>query len=130
MSNDLLSFNKSVRRSAMIYLVLAAGVISAVLALSIDPALHCKENTCPGWLRGIFGSFGALVALGALTSLVKKSEWGSRVDRNERRLIWWVGPPPRQEKSIDIDRISVVRVETKWDSHKLIIRERLAVVSP
>jgi hypothetical protein len=123
MNNDILSFNRPARRSTMIYLVLAVGAIFAFTALSIDPKVHCVEYGCPGWLRGIAGSLGTLLALGALTALMKNSEWGSRVDRDARRLIWWVGPPPRKEHSVAIDEIAVVRVETKWDSDKIFIRD-------
>jgi hypothetical protein len=124
MNNDILSFNRPARRSTMIYLVLAVGTIFAFTALSIDPKVHCAEYGCPGWLRGIAGSLGTLLALGALAAVMKNSEWGSRVDRDARRLIWWVGAPPRKEHSVAIDEIAVVRVETKWDSDKIFIRDR------
>ena len=81
------------------------------------------EYDCPVWLRGIAGGFGAFLAIGALAALITNSEWGSRVDRETRRLLWWNGAPPRKEHSCDIDRIALVRVETKGDSDKILIRD-------
>jgi hypothetical protein len=123
MNSDNLSFNKPARRSGMIYLVLAAGTVFALAVFSIKPEVHCVEYDCPGWLRGIAGGFGAFLALGALAALMTNSEWGSRVDRERRRLVWWNGAPPRKEHSFEIDGIAVVRVETKWDSDKILFRD-------
>ena len=123
MTSDNLSFNKPTRRSAMIYVVLAVGTAFAFAVFSIKPEVHCVDYDCPGWLRGTAGGFGALLAIGALAALMTNSEWGSRVDRDTRRLVWWNGAPPRKEHSAEIDRIAVVRVETKWDSDKILIRD-------
>ena len=123
MISDPLSFNKPARRSPVVYLVLAVGLFFVFTVFSIKPGVHCVEYDCPRWLRGIALGLGSLFALGALAALVRNSEWGSRVDREARQLLWWVGVPPRKEHSFAIDRIAVVRVQTSGDSDSLLLRD-------
>jgi hypothetical protein len=124
MPGDSLSFEKQARRSGMIYSVLAVSSIFAITALSIKPEVHCLEYDCPVWLRGLLFGFASFLVLGAVLALVRNSVWGSRVDRQTRRLIWWAGVPPCQEQEIDIDQIAVVRVETSGDTNRLVLRDK------
>jgi len=121
---------QTARRSFTLYAVLAAGLVFVFTALGIDPARDCIQSACPGWLRSVAFGLGMLFAGGAALAMWRATEWGSRIDPAKRQLIWWHGPPPRSETAIDIDHLAVVRVETKWDSDRLILKDRDGNIVP
>src|SRR5262245_32906652 len=63
------------------------------------------------WLGFSGGGFTLMILL-----LVKRYrlhifsnlEWGSYIDLPAKRIIWWDGPPPRVEKSIDIGELACI----------------------
>lgn len=109
------------RRSFTLFAVLAAGLVFVFTAFTIDPARDCVDYACPGWLRWLAFATGGVFAGSAALAMWRKCEWGSFIDPEARQIVWWHGTPPRREKSIPIDLIGVIRVETKWDSDRLIL---------
>ena len=119
-----LAYAQTAHRSPIVYLMLASGLTFVVLGFSIDPVHQCADQKCPDWLRHSAVALGALFVLGAAVALAFRSRWGSRVDIRRRAIIWWNGTPSSREMVISVDDIAVVRVETKWDSDRLILRGR------
>ena len=112
------------RRSFTLYAVLAAGLVCVFTAFTIDPARDCVAYGCPGWIRWLAFAAGALLAGGAALAMWRKCEWGSFIDPEARQIVWWHGPPPRRENAVAIDTLAVIRVETKWASGRLILKDR------
>ena len=107
----------------MLYAVMAAGLVLVFAAVAIDPARDCVDYDCPGWLRWPALGVGAVFAGGAALAMAQKAEWGSRIDIGARQLIWWNGAPPCRVRIVDLTRLAVVRVETRWDSDRLILKD-------
>lgn len=112
------------RRSFTLYAVLAAGLVFVFVAFTIDPARGCAAHGCAGWIRWLAFVVGVSFAGGAALAMWRKCEWGSYIDAEARHIVWWHGAPPRREQMIAADGIAVIRVETRWDSDRLILIDR------
>jgi hypothetical protein len=112
-------YRQTARRSFPHYLMLVGGLVFVVASLSVDPAVHCRESGCPQWLIWSAFGLGALFAAGGAAALLRNAEWGSRIDHAKRQLVWWQCVPPVVEKTIAIDDIREIRIDTSSDSNTL-----------
>jgi hypothetical protein len=112
-------YRSHARRTWYLYAVLAAGLLFAGTPMLIEPSRNCVEYPCPDWLRWTIFLIGLTFGGSAAHALIRKIEWGSRLNPQERTLVWWYGAAPAAEQFVDVDRIRTVRVDTSGDSDKI-----------
>jgi hypothetical protein len=117
-----LAHRSRARRSALFYLLIAAGALFVWAPLAVSPELHCVEYPCPIWLRAFIFGLGALFGGGALVAVLRGIEWGSRLDERTNEIVWWHGPPGAVEHRIPVARIRRIEV-LGGDSVRMILRD-------
>lgn len=117
-------YRQTARRSFQSHVMLVSGLVFVAASFAVDPAIHCRESHCPGWLLWVAFALGALFALGGAVAILRNGEWGSRFDHQKRQFIWWHGVPPLKERAISIDDIAEVRVDTSGDTDTLRLIDR------
>ena len=107
----LFEYRKYSRRYWLHYLLVAAGALFMYLAWNFGSQPECNEHNCPSWIRYLAGIVGFLFSVGGGMAILRKWQWGSRVDLQTQELIWWASYPPVVETRIPMQKIGTISID-------------------
>jgi hypothetical protein len=100
----------------MFWAIAAIGLVFVLTAVNIEPEVHCTEYPCPDWLLITAVVVGGGFATSAIVSMYADYQYGSRVDVERGRVLWWAGYPPYVEHAIPLAVIARILVEPASDT--------------
>lgn len=109
-----LSYHRSARRRKRYYVLLVLGALLVALGSATGPSSGEAFGA-----RLVPLVIGALMGVSALSALVFDWQVGSAVDLERRVLEWWVGYPPRRVRTIRLDDLARIHLDTGADSPRL-----------